>query len=43
MAPILEIARKHKLLVIEDASQAPGAEYKGRMAGSIGDAGCFSF
>ena len=43
MAPILEIARKHKLLVIEDASQAHGSEYKGRMAGSIGDAGCFSF
>ena len=43
MASILEIARKHKLFVIEDASQAHGAEYKGRMAGSIGDAGCFSF
>ena len=43
MDPILAIARKHKLFVVEDASQAHGAEYKGRKAGSIGDAGCFSF
>lgn len=43
MDPIMEIARKHHLLVIEDAAQAHGAEYKGRLAGSIGDAGCFSF
>jgi len=43
MEPILKIARKRKLFVIEDASQAHGAEYKGRKAGSIGDAGCFSF
>jgi len=43
MDPILEIARNRKLFVIEDASQAHGAEYKGRKAGSIGDAGCFSF
>ena len=43
MDPIMEIARKRKLFVIEDASQAHGAEYKGRKAGSIGDAGCFSF
>jgi dTDP-4-amino-4,6-dideoxygalactose transaminase len=43
MDPILEIARKHKLFVVEDAAQAHGAEYKGRIAGSIGDAGCFSF
>ena len=41
--PILEIARRRKLLVIEDACQAHGAEYKGRRAGSIGDLGCFSF
>jgi len=43
MDPILEIARKHKLVVIEDAAQAIGSEYKGRRAGSIGDYGCFSF
>ena len=43
MAPIMEIARKHGLYVIEDACQAHGAEYQGRRAGSIGDAGCFSF
>jgi dTDP-4-amino-4,6-dideoxygalactose transaminase/predicted dehydrogenase len=43
MDKILEIAKKHKLLVAEDASQAHGAMYKGRRAGSLGDAGCFSF
>ena len=43
MDPILAMARKHGLRVIEDACQAHGAEYKGRKAGSIGDAGCFSF
>ena len=43
MDPILAIARKHKLLVIEDAAQAHGAEYKGRRAGSMGDMACFSF
>ena len=41
--PILAIARKHNLVVIEDACQAHGAEYKGRPVGSIADAGCFSF
>jgi dTDP-4-amino-4,6-dideoxygalactose transaminase len=43
MDPILEIGRKRKLFVVEDASQAHGAEYKGKKAGSMGDAGCFSF
>jgi dTDP-4-amino-4,6-dideoxygalactose transaminase len=43
MDPILEIARRHKLIVIEDAAQAHGAEYHGRRAGGIGDIGCFSF
>jgi dTDP-4-amino-4,6-dideoxygalactose transaminase len=43
MDPIMEIARRHGLIVIEDAAQAHGAEYKGRRAGSIGDFGCFSF
>jgi dTDP-4-amino-4,6-dideoxygalactose transaminase len=43
MDPILDIAKRHKLVVIEDAAQAHGAEYKGRRVGSIGDLGCFSF
>ncbi|MBZ5568055.1 MAG: DegT/DnrJ/EryC1/StrS family aminotransferase [Acidobacteriia bacterium] len=43
MDPIMEIARRHKLIVIEDAAQAHGAEYKGRRVGSIGAMGCFSF
>jgi len=41
--PLLEIAARHKLLVIEDVAQAHGAEYKGRRTGGIGDIGCFSF
>ena len=43
MAPIMEIARSHGLVVIEDAAQAIGAEHEGRRAGSIGHYGCFSF
>ena len=43
MDPILEIARKHHLAVIEDACQAHGSRYKGKMAGTMGEAGCFSF
>lgn len=43
MAPLLEIASRHGLRVIEDAAQAHGAEYEGKKAGSLGDAGCFSF
>ena len=37
------IAKKYKLLVIEDCAEAHGAEYKGKKVGSLGDAGCFSF
>jgi dTDP-4-amino-4,6-dideoxygalactose transaminase len=43
MDPIMEIARKYGLFVIEDACQAHGAEYKGRKVGALADAGCFSF
>jgi dTDP-4-amino-4,6-dideoxygalactose transaminase len=43
MDPIMEIARRHRLIVIEDAAQAHGAKYKGRAVGSIGDMACFSF
>jgi dTDP-4-amino-4,6-dideoxygalactose transaminase len=43
MDPILEIAIEHGLVIIEDTSQAHGARYKGRMVGSIGHAGTFSF
>jgi dTDP-4-amino-4,6-dideoxygalactose transaminase len=43
MDPILEFARNHNLSVIEDAAQAHGSKYGGRSAGTLGDAGCFSF
>ena len=43
MDPIMQIANAHGLFVVEDACQAHGAEYKGKLAGSIGHAGCFSF
>jgi dTDP-4-amino-4,6-dideoxygalactose transaminase len=43
MDPIMGIARRHNLVVIEDAAQAHGAKYKERPVGSIGDMGCFSF
>ena len=43
MDPIVEIAKKHGIHVIEDACQAHGALYRDKKAGAIGDAGCFSF
>ena len=43
MDPILEFARERNLVVIEDAAQAHGAEYKGRKVGTLGHVGCFSF
>jgi len=43
MRPILEIAHKHGLKVIEDCAQAFGAKYRGQKVGTFGDVGCFSF
>jgi perosamine synthetase len=43
MDPLLELADRHGFSVVEDAAEAHGAEYKGRRAGSLGHAGCFSF
>ena len=43
MDPILKIAKERKLFVIEDTAQAHGATYKGRICGTMGDVGCFSF
>lgn len=43
MDPILDIARRHNIVVIEDAACAVGSKYKGRPVGAIGDIGCFSF
>ena len=43
MQPIMDIAQRHNLVVIEDTAQAFGAQYKGWMLGTIGDAGTFSF
>ena len=42
MAPLMDIARRHDLLVIEDCAQACGGSYRGKPLGSFGDAGCFS-
>ena len=43
MSAILRIARKHKLIVVEDAAEAHGAQCRGEKVGGIGDIGCFSF
>jgi len=43
MDPLLEIAERHNLQVVEDAAEAHGAEYRGRRAGSFGTSSCFSF
>ena len=43
MDPLLEIAKKHNLFVIEDAAQAIDSYYKGKSLGALGDLGCFSF
>lgn len=43
LSRIMDLARRHGLIVIEDAAHAPGAEYDGRKLGTIGDVGCFSF
>lgn len=43
MDPTIDIARRHNLAIIEDSCEAIGAEYKGRPAGSLGDAGVFAF
>jgi dTDP-4-amino-4,6-dideoxygalactose transaminase len=43
MGPILELAERRELFVVEDAAQAHGARYEGRACGSLGEVGCFSF
>lgn len=43
MDPIMALADKHNLIVVEDCAQAPGASYKGRRVGTIGNFGCYSF
>src|ERR1041384_5115304 len=43
IAPVLELASRHEIIVLEDAAQAHGAEYRGQRVGSFGKAGCFSF
>ena len=43
MKPLMDIAEKHRLYVVEDAAQAFGAEYLGKKIGTVGDIGCFSF
>lgn len=43
MAPIMDIARRHRLRVVEDCAQSHGARFNGQMTGTFGDIGCFSF
>ncbi len=43
MDKVMKIAKKHKLFVVEDAAQAVGSYYKGKLLGTIGDYGCYSF
>ena len=43
MDPLMELARKYNLIIIEDAAEVHGAEYKGRKCGGLGDLSCFSF
>lgn len=43
MDPVLDVARRYDLYVIEDAAEAHGALYKGKKDGTLGDLGCFSF
>ena len=43
MGPLMDLARKHRLLVIEDCAQSFGADYRGTRTGAFGDLGCFSF
>jgi dTDP-4-amino-4,6-dideoxygalactose transaminase len=43
MDPLMDIARRHRLKIVEDVCHAAGARYRGRLLGTIGDAGCFSF
>ncbi len=43
MEPLWELARRHGLVIIEDAAEAHGAEYRGHKCGSLGDLSCFSF
>ncbi len=43
MDPLIELAQQHDLLIIEDAAEAHGAEYKGKKCGGLGDISCFSF
>jgi dTDP-4-amino-4,6-dideoxygalactose transaminase len=43
MEPLLEVARRHSLIVVEDACQAHGADYRGKRIGTLGGVACFSF